>query len=87
MRVTVAFLAIIGILALGFVGLSMQSAAVEDTAVANGTNATQDAYNVTDFTVDVSSNALATMLVWGGFIAVALFVMGMVYLYAFGGGR
>lgn len=87
MRSIGALLVVIAILALLIGGLQYQSDAVEDPAVANGTNESAEAYNLTNTVMDVTGNTAAMTLVWGSFVAFAFVAVGLIIAYGNVGGR
>lgn len=88
MRSSGAVLIIIAILALGFVGLSWQGQAVQDTAVDNGTNTSAAAYNMTEGITEIVGPTTVMILVYGGLALMAFMAVGLILVYASrGGGR
>lgn len=85
MRATVAIVLAIVMLFLGFNALGMQSQDVRPD-MANSTNTTTDAYNVTNNVFQGVGTAASTGLAWlgvGGILALGMGVL----LGAWGGGR
>ena len=85
MRATGAVLVVIGVLAVGFAALSYQGQAVKDAAVANGTSASANAYNITTGTFEIAGQGVAQMLLYGGLAVVAFLAVGLVIKYGMGG--
>jgi len=69
----------------GVLGLSVASDSVQDTAM-NGTNQTQDMYNLTDRITEGTSQTLVQAATWGGFAAIVLTAIGLL-IYLSPGGR
>jgi len=80
MRTIGAVLLVIGMLFVGVLGLSVASDSVQDTAM-NGTNQTQDMYNL-----EGTSQTLVQAATWGGFAAIVLTAIGLL-IYLSPGGR
>ena len=82
MRITGAVLLVIAIFAIGFMGLSMQTQQVEDTAMNNSTNMTQDTYNATTGFYETFGNTFGTAIPWLGITAIMLVVIGFLVTVA-----
>jgi len=76
MRTTVSILAGISILVVGFFGLQAQATNVKDAAVANGTNASAEAYNMTSGIFEGIGQAASPGIVWFGIAAIVLVGLG-----------
>jgi len=77
MRSTVAIGLVVAILLLGMVALNSASQASQDAAVANGTNTSEEAHNLTDKTFGAFGEIFAPGVVWFGVIALILLAAAM----------
>jgi hypothetical protein len=73
-------------LVVGVFALSEQAQQVKDTAVTNGTNATESAYNTTTTVFEGVTQAAGPGIVWMGVAAVVLVALGFL-VYAGSSGR
>jgi len=76
MRSSVAILLGIVIMVVGVFGISQAGQDVKDQAVTNGTNATQDAYNVSTEVFGGLSEAAAPGVIWFGVAAIVVIALG-----------
>jgi len=87
-RAILAITLAIAILFGGFVALGYQSQAVGDSPALgdNSTNATQDAYNMTNDIYEGYGQVLSPGLIWMGVGVIGLLALGFL-VYVAGGGR
>jgi len=87
-RAILAITLAVAILFGGFVALSYQSQAVADSPALtnNSTNATQEAYNLTNQVYEGAGQVLSPGLIWMGIGVIALLGVGFL-VYVAGGGR
>lgn len=86
MRTILAVVLAITILFGGLIAISTQGQSVQDAAVANGTNASADAYNFTTEVFEGVGAAFGPAVVWLGLGAVVLIALGLL-TYAAQSGR
>lgn len=87
MRVSVAILGGVTILLVGWYGISQAASQAYDTAVLNGSNESQVAYNVSEGVFEGLGQAAGPGIVWVGAAAFVVVALGLLVLVGRGGGR
>ena len=76
MRTTGAVLLVIGIAFVGFTMVSYGGQSVQDAAVTNGTNASEDVFNLNKNIQSGVGQTMVQALTWGGLAAIVLGTVG-----------